>query len=59
MSKTELILELTSKKDKRVTMQFNRKLWEMVVEELQKEGIKPTQFFEKCMLKYLEEKGRL
>ncbi len=59
MGKAELILELTRKKDKKVTMQFNRKLWELVKEELEKEGKKPTEFFEECMLKYLEEKGKL
>jgi len=59
MGKAELILELTKKKDKKVTMQFNRKLWEMFSQACKEDGKKPTQKIEEFILKYLEEKGKL
>ena len=59
MGDVELILELTKKKEKKVTMQFNKKLWEMFTQTCGEEGRKPTQKIEELMLKYLEEKGKL
>ncbi len=59
MGKAELILELTKKKDKKVTMQFNKKLWEMFAQACEEEGKKPTQKIEEFILKYLEDRGKL
>ncbi len=59
MGKARLILELTKKKDRKVTMQFNRKLWKMFSQTCKEEDNKPTQKMEEFILKYLEEKGKL
>ncbi len=59
MGRAELILELTKKKDKKVTMQFNKKLWDMFTQSCIEEGKKPTQKIEEFILKYLEDRGRL
>jgi hypothetical protein len=58
-SKADLILELTSKKTKKVTLQLNPKLWQMFVDTAKEEGKKPTRKLEELILKYLDEKGKL
>ena len=53
------IRQLTSNKDKRVTMMFNDTLWNKFKDACNQEGVKSTAKFENFMLTYLEEKGQL
>ena len=53
------IRQLTSNKDKRVTMMFNDELWNMFKKACDEQGTKPTPMFENFILSYLEEKGLL
>ena len=55
----DLIHRLTKNKDKRVTMMFNNDLWEMFRKACEEDKSKPTQEFERFMLKFLENKGVL
>lgn len=59
MKNIEQIRELTSNKDKRVTLMFNNKLWETFRHQCEKENTKPTPMIENLILKYLDEKGIL
>ncbi|GEM_PF-2888576 len=58
-NKEEKILEWMRNKKKKVTLQFNPEFWEEFKKACSEDGKKPIEIFERCMLKYLEEKGKL
>ena len=49
--------DLLRGKTKKFTTTFNPVLWELFVQEVEKEGKKPTHKLENFILEYLEEKG--
>ncbi|MGE5445660.1 MAG: hypothetical protein ACM3SR_13875 [Ignavibacteriales bacterium] len=59
MSKADLIIELTKKKTRRVSLQFNAKLWELFLKSANKEQRVPTQLLEELILKHLEKQNLL
>jgi len=60
-SKAEKIAELTRNRNKLISVRLNEKLVELLDETIKKDSdiSSRNEFFEKCVLRYLEEKGRL
>ena len=60
-SKAEKIAELTRNRNKLLSVRLNEKLVELLDEAIKKDSdiSSRNEFFEKCVLRYLEEKGRL
>lgn len=59
MNNSDKIVDLLKNKDRRTSLVFNNKLWELFLSACAKENTKPTQQIEKFILKFLEEKGML
>ena len=60
-SKAEKIAELTRNRNKLISVRLNGKLVELLDETIKEDSdiSSRNEFFEKCVLRYLEEKGRL
>lgn len=59
MKNTVKILQLTSNKDRKVTLMFNDELWELFKECCDSEKSKITKKLEALIINYLDEQGKL
>lgn len=59
MKSTLKIIQLTSNKDRKVTLMFNDELWELFKECCNSENSKITKKLETLIINYLDEKGKL
>jgi len=60
-SKAEKIVELTRKRNRLVSVRLNEELVKMLDEAISEDSniSSRNEFFERCVLRYLEEKGKL
>lgn len=59
MDKNTKILQLTNKKDRKVSLMFNNELWEKFQSACEQDNIKVTHKLESLMINFIEEKGLL